>query len=289
MSLKLQKRLVTLFIAAAVVLANAVALVCIPQHCASAQTIYYLDDSNDYSGGGVSYEDSEYIYRDSYTVNETYRVYQAPSYGNGDTSKTNFCAATAGTNIVGYYDRFYTNLMPNFEPGMINGGIYCYFPDVGFSAVTTVFNTLYDMMDINVGGIGTTGTGFKNGLQSYVQGQGYSLSYTSFYANSKNVNLTAFGNAINAGKVGVLLCTSYNFVYAIVHSDGQTFVSKANSTNAHIMMVYGYITINYYNNGSLFRTDTYLQASSGFGSGEQGYIKMDDDLDIEEALIVNIS
>ena len=55
------------------------------------------------------------------------------------------------------------------------------------------------------------------------------------------------------------------------------------------MMVYGYITINYYNNGSLFRTDTYLQASSGFGSGEQGYIKMDDDLDIEEALIVNIS
>ena len=289
MSLKLQKRLVTLFIAAAVVLANAVALVCIPQHCASAQTIYYLDDSNDYSGGGVSYEDSEYIYRDSYTVNETYRVYQAPSYGNGDTSKTNFCAATAGTNIVGYYDRFYTNLMPNFEPGMMINGVYCYYPDVGFSAVTTVFNTLYDMMDINVGGIGTTGTGFKNGLQSYVQGQGYSLSYTSFYANSKNVNLTAFGNAINAGKVGVLLCTSYNFVYAIVHSDGQTFVSKANSTNAHIMMVYGYITINYYNNGSLFRTDTYLQASSGFGSGEQGYIKMDDDLDIEEALIVNIS
>ena len=55
------------------------------------------------------------------------------------------------------------------------------------------------------------------------------------------------------------------------------------------MMVYGYITVRYYDNGSLIGTDTFLQASSGFNTADQGYIRMDDYLQIEEALIVNVS
>lgn len=54
------------------------------------------------------------------------------------------------------------------------------------------------------------------------------------------------------------------------------------------MMVYGYQTIAYYKNGVNFRTDTYLQASSGFGSAETGYIKMNDYIGIMDALIINI-
>ena len=86
-----------------------------------------------------------------------------------------------------------------------------------------------------------------------------------------------------------LLLTKYNFIYAITHNEERTYISRSISDNPHIMMVYGYIVIRYYNNGSLFKTETYLQASSGFSTGNQGYIKVDDYLQIEEALIVNIS
>ena len=286
---KARKKAVSLFLAGLFVLAGFAALFLAAEPVTGhAQTVYYCDDA-DYMGGGTFYEDSEYIYRDSYTEDVAYRVWEAPSYGNADSSKTNFCAATAGTNIIGFYDKTYTNLIPNFEPGMMVDGSYRYFPNVGFPAITQTFNTLYDIMGINVGGAGASGEDFKAGLKTYVQNQGYSLSYSSFYASPTNVNLTVFGNAVSQGKVGVLLCKSYNYIYTIQHSDGYTFISKANSTTPHIMMVYGYIKINYYNNGSLFKTETYLQASSGFGSGVQGYIKMDDDLEIEEALIVNIS
>lgn len=285
-SINVKTKLIAVFLAAVFVLLGG-AYLCSRTACrASAQTIYYLDA--DYNGGGLR-EESEEIYRDSYTIDEDYRVWQAPSYGNTDSSIQNFCAVTAGTNVVVFNDRFYPNLIPNFEPGMISYGSYAYFPDLGFEATKEVFYTLYDEMETNVGVTGTTGENFKDGLQTYVEDRGYDLSYSSFYSSRTNVNLSTFENAIDAGKVGVLLLTKYNFIYAIVHDDVSTYVSRAISDNPHIMMVYGYIKINYYNNGSLFKTETYLQASSGFSMGNQGYIRMDDYLRIEEALIVNIS
>ena len=286
-----QTRALSLSLALLFVLLGASALCGRAPQRASAREVYYSDTvytDADYNGGGLQ-EDNEIVYRDNYTVDDDYRVV-APSYGNGDASIKNFCAVTAGLNIVVYYDRFYPNLIPNFNPGMtVSSGAYAYFPDMGFDQTDEVFYTLYDEMQTNVGVTGTSGENFKDGLQSYVEGQGYDLSYSSFYSSRTNVNMTQFENAIDAGKVGVLLLTKYNFIYAITHNEERTYISRSISDNPHIMMVYGYIVIRYYNNGSLFKTETYLQASSGFSSGHQGYIRMDDYMQIEEALIVNIS
>lgn len=283
---KIQKKIVSVFLACIFALIG-IAAVCSMSVCTgAAQTVYYSDA--DYNGGGLR-EESEYVYRDSYSVDTSYRVYEAPSYGNSDPTKTNFCAVTAGTNIAVFYDKTYTNLIPDFEPGMIVDGTFRYYPDLGWPATEQVFNTLYTKMQTNVSGTGTSGANFKAGLQEYAAGQGYNITFSSFYSNSTNVNLSTFGSAVMADKVGVLLLSKYNYIYTIVHSEGHTFISRAISDNPHIMMVYGYIKINYYNNGALFKTETYLQASSGFGTGDQGYIRMDDYLQIEEALIVNIS
>ena len=283
---KIQKKIVSVFLASIFALIGIAAVCSMSVYTGAAQTVYYSDA--DYNGGGLR-EESEYVYRDSYSVDTAFEVIQAPSYGNTDSTKTNFCAVTAGTNILGFYDKTFTNLIPNFEPGMVVNGIYCYYPDMRFPAIKQLFNTLYDEMKTNVNGTGTSGANFKAGLQEYAAGQGYNLTFSSFYSNSTNVNLSTFGSAVMADKVGVLLLSKYNYIYAISHSEGQTFISRAISDNPHIMMVYGYIKINYYNNGALFKTETYLQASSGFGTGDQGYIRMDDYLQIEEALIVNIS
>ena len=256
---------------------------------ASASDIKYCSDGS-YEGEGGFIDADEYVYWDSYVEDNEYYVFQAPSYGVTDLSIDNYCAPATGTNVIGYYDRYYPNLIPNFEPGMMNGDDYWYFPDMRFAPVVQVFEDLYDLMHTNEGSIGTSGNDFKNGLKEYVQDRGYSLNYGSFYQNSTNVNLTTLQNMVNSNKVGVLLCSTYNYIYAINNREGYTFISKVESSRAHMMMVYGYYTVDYYKDGEVFRTDTYLQVSSGYSSGDQGYVLMgDDSLTIQEALIVNIS
>ena len=284
-SCKIQKKAVSVLLACVFALVGAITVFNVGTVTGAAETVYYSD--TDYTGGTMQ-EASEYVYRDSYTMDTTYHS-NAPSYGNSDASIKNFCAVTAGTNIAVFYDKTYTNLIPNFEPGMFVEDVFRYYPDLGWPQTEQLFYTLYDDMKTNQSGIGTSGSNFKSGLQAYAARQGYDLTFSSMYSSSTNVNLTTFGNAVMADKVGVLLLSKYNYIYTIIHEEDRTFISKATSNGAHIMMVYGYIKINYYNDGELFRTDTFLQASSGFSSGDQGYIKVDDYLTIEEALIVNIS
>lgn len=95
--------------------------------------------------------------------------------------------------------------------------------------------------------------------------------------------------AINAGKVGLVMCSKYNFVYGIMHYDGYTRVSKENGDAGHMMMVYGYQTIAYYKNGVNFQTDTFLYTCSGYGSSEKGYMQLNDYSQINNALVMTIA
>ena len=285
-----KKRLsaVSIVLACALAALAALAGLSLPVSASASDIKYCSDDS--YEGEGGFIDADEYVYWDSYVEHNEYYITQAPSYGVRDMEDLNYCAPAAGTNVIGYYDRYYPNLIPNFEPGMMNGDDYWYFPDMNFAPVVQVFEDLYELMHTNEDGIGTSGNDFKNGLKEYVQDRGYSLNYGSFYQNSTNVNLTTLQSMINSNKVGVLLCSTYNYIYAIVEGEGRTYLSKVESSRAHMMMVYGYYTVDYYKDGEVFRTDTYLQVSSGYSSGHQGYVLMgDDSLTIQEALIVNIS
>lgn len=214
----------------------------------------------------------------------------APSYGNGDPSMSNICGPITGTNIVVFFDQYKPNLIPNFEPGMISYGAYDYFPDMAWDETEAVLRSLYTLMKIPEVG-GTTSANFKNGLSTYMSNAGYSFSYTSFYDSPTTVNLTQLTTALNAGKIGVILCSQYNFVYGILHNDDLDVASitKNNSTTGHIMMVYGYETLGYYVNGECIRTETFLCVSSGYQTAEKGYMKLNDFSDIDEALILTVS
>ena len=277
------------FIVALIFMAIAVLVTFQLPTTAYASEILYSDDGISFWGEGTPVPSSETIYWDNYVVHDEYLVDQAPSYGVTG-SVENCCAPAAGTNIVGFYDRFYPNLIPNFEPGMMNNGHYWYLPNMHFAPVVQTFNDLYDLMETNQNGAGTSGEQFKNGLKKFVNNHGYNLSYGSFYQNRTSVNINALQGMIADNKVGVLLCTKYNFVYDIIHGPNETFISKSDYALAHMMMVYGYITIDYYKGGQIFRSDTYLQVSSGYSTGDQGYVLINNNLmEIQEALIVNIS
>ena len=255
------------------------------------ETFYCADGDDDFIYGGpgeiadATYE-VEYDYKE---IVEDVKYYSAPSFGNLDDNMTNTCAPAAGTNVVAFYDRWYENLIPSYTPGVLVNNGYYYFSDMAKPETTNVLKTLYELMDTNVASGGTSESQFLNGLSEYVDNTGYNLSYTSFYEDSKTVDLDALKDAIDQNKVGVIFCSRYNFVYGIVHTENLTSVVKENANVGHMMMAYGYQTIAYYKNDINFRTDTFLYVSSGYSGADQGYIELNSYLNKEDALIMTIS
>lgn len=262
---------------------------------AAANEIIYYDDfiyeDGPYQGQGTHTSVDYTINCDEMVIEDGAARPSAPSYGNNDSSMTNVCGPVAGTNLVVYYDQWATNLIPNFEPGMVtSGGSYRYYPDIDWAQTNAVISSLYNLMRVPEVG-GTTSANFKSGLNSYVTGQGYTISYTSCYASSTTLNLTTLKTAINAGKVALLMCSQYNFIYAVNDVTNQGFVdyTQHNSTVGHMMMVYGYKTLGYYSNGVKVGEDTFLLVSSGYGDSSQGYMRLNAFSVIDEAWITYIS
>ena len=254
------------------------------------EPMLFCDDGDAFAGEGTKTNASYDIYCDDYKTIEDYSYYNAPAFGNGDDTRRNACGPLAGMNIVGFYDRWYTNLIPDYEPGMMTTTGYKYFPDLNYSATLTSFQSMYSLMKTGELG-GTTSANFKSGLNTYVNNAGYSLSMTSMYSNSQTIDLNKLKTAIQQNKVGRVMFSKFNFIYSITKSanEDDVFLNKFNFDAGHMMMVYGYFTQNYYKNGVVIQTNTYLNVSSGFSSGETGFIQLNDYLTIEEAYIMNIS
>ena len=256
---------------------------------------HYCDDGyydEGYGGEGQSANASYTIEYDYYVEHREYYVSAAPSYSSVTEEQTNNCASKAGANIIGYYDRYYPELIPDFEPGYLYpNNAYLYFPKANLQPLNNLITALYYMMNTNVTAPGATEQDFKDGLTEYVEDHGYDIGFSSFHNNSTSVNYTAVQQMVQQKKVGVLLCSKYNFIFSINHlsSGNSTLISKRDYNISHMMMVYGYLIIDYYKDGSCIASETYLQVSSGFADGSQGYIKMNDYLTIDNALVVSIS
>lgn len=254
-----------------------------------AEEKLYYDSETIFHGYGTQVADNYTIVCDEMRILDSVGV-NAPSYGNGDPSMSNICGPITGTNIVVFFDRYKPNLIPNFEPGMISYGTYAYFPDMAWNETKAVLRSLYGLMNIAQIG-GTTSANFKNGLNAYITNAGYSFSYTSFYDSPTTVNLTQLTAALNAGKIGVILCSKYNFVYGVIHNAdlGIASITKNNSSTGHIMMVHGHRTFGYYVDGECIGTETFLMVSSGYQTADSGYMKLNDFSEIDEALILTVS
>ncbi len=264
---------------------------------AEKKEIVYCDDDitygDDVFNGLGTQVSSTYSITCDEMVTVDYAVHtSAPAFWKtNDTSMTNYCGAMAGRNVIIFYDRWLTNLVPDYTPGMVTGtGIYRYYPDMSVAATDAVVQSLYDLMLIEEVG-GTTSSNFRNGFNSYVTAKGYSTSYSSFYQSATSVNLSLLTTAVNQNKVGVVMCSEYNFVYGIDPCTGEdrVQVSRVNGTTAHMMMVFGYKTVAFYNDGALVCTKTFLYVSSGFGQGPQGYMELNDFSIINEAVIIGIA
>lgn len=254
------------------------------------EEIIYYDSLYGDPIGSTTIADYE-VYYDSYEITENIFHRSAPSYGVGNPDYTNCCGPLTGMNVVVFNDRWYTNLIPDFSPGMsFSNGNYQYFPYMSVQETKDAFASLYSLMKTGEVG-GTTSSNFRSGMSSYVSNAGYSFSYTSFYSGATTVNLNTLKTAINQDKVAVIMCSQYNYISSITEFDDENRIKfiKTNSTIPHMMMVYGYKTYTYYKDGENFRTDTLLYVTSSNGDHNLGYMLLNDFSVIDEAYIMNIS
>ena len=219
---------------------------------------------------------SETITFSTYSDDSYYDSGNFPCYYNTNSALTNACAPVAGAIVMGFFDRYYTNLIPSFSPGYMSGGTYQYYPQFGPFAtyIQNTISTLYTDMGTNQSGNGTTRTEYQSGMSTYVQNAGYSISFSNSMSGSIP-NMSNITTQLEAGKVVTLYLNGYTYTH-MSFSTGSVTYSHTTYTGTHVAIAYGYLTLYYYNSSNVnFRTDKFLVVSTGQQSPQYSYILID--------------
>lgn len=192
------------------------------------------------------------------------------------------CVAKMCTNLVVYMDKTYTNLIPNYEPGIAFMGSYMYRSDT--TETMAVYDQLYD--DTGTDANGATVADFKSGFQKYVNRQGYSVNYTSLMS-WWSFNFNSAKTAVQAGKPLAVFMSSYRGV-KITKSDGYDYLEYETTNGNHAMAGYGCLEVNYTLEGNQTRMDKYIHGALCVASFRAGYINIEE-VEIDDAYAISIS
>ena len=252
-----------------------------PQATVNSETRYALD----YVQGGnlVSVEYRNVYYADS--TNETYiNPYEAPTF---ISSRANACAVEAGGNAIAYYDRLYDDLIPGYKHNYV-WGKFTY--GTQNDAVDNMFWSLYDLMGTN--NSGTTVSGFKNGINSYVTGKGHASNIVDATGNYCNTDLNFLKSQLEQEKMAVIFIDTFSItpLAGIQNNDGYDVITHYVYSGCHAMLVYGYKDIFYYNDsGTLISRDTYLYAATGYAGTSLGLLNINNYCMVDDVYIVSIT
>lgn len=201
------------------------------------------------------------------------------------SSLENACGPIGGGIVVGYYDKYFQNLIPNYTNYYTATGKY---RPQDSTYVPAMIQALYTEMQTNVVAPGVSESECLDGLQSYVEGKGYSLSYTAVKPYGGTFNHTAYQNAINNGQPVILFCDSVQLVQ-ISEYDTYNRIGVAQESQDHIIVGFGYQIYRYYDvNGNNFRTDIYLTVATGWHLNDIGFVKINDDGWLDSGFAVDI-
>lgn len=201
---------------------------------------------------------------------ETVTQYRMPLYyATGEL--TNCCGPVAGSIVVGFYDRYYEELIPNWTAYYTSNNRYklC---DTTY--VPAVMEELYDLMRTNVDDVGVSQSDCKSGLQTYFSNRSRTLSYSTVESNSV-FNYSLYKQAIDANKPVLLFCNEVTICMPGYSTSQQAaIITNQSVSGGHIVVGYGYSTVNYYEGDSIFRTDHYLLVSTGLDGFADAYINI---------------
>lgn len=192
-------------------------------------------------------------------------IYGMPQY-TGQLS--NSCGATAGATIIGFYDRYYEDLIPDYTSYFTSTGKYKPHDN---TYIPALMEELYGLMNITSTGVSEYNC--LGGLRQYVQNHSHFISFGSVKSSSK-INETTYLNAINANKPIIIFAQSVEVVVGISLAQNKDIITKMVISSNHVFVGYGYYRVKYYNNGNLFRTDTYLKVATGLTGIETSFIRV---------------
>lgn len=223
-------------------------------------------------------EQVEYIYRSEAKYNVLTSI---PCYEYG---LSNGCAPIAGTNLIAYYDKSFVNLIPNYEPGTTFLGKYNF--KTANSTTNSLAETLHVDMGTNSTGAGTTVNQFRNGLSTYVNRNGYSISYSSLMSGG-HINYDSAKAVVQSNKAIAIFLAGYRSTI-IATGSGYDVLSYEYATANHTVAGFGCLEVNYTLPNNQMRQDRYIHCAMGVGLYKNGYLNINT-AQIDEALTLNIS
>ena len=238
---------------------------------------------------GSTYEGSatETITYSTKKDNKSFIAGGVPKYFN-TTEYTNTCANVGGAIVLGYYDKEYEELIPNFQAARVIRDKILFAKQT--TAVQDVIKDLYKKMDTNVTGAGTTAKDFRTGLQNYVLEKGRKISYTSVVNNEK-IDFDIFKQAITEKKPIALFVSKYTML-SLGSLEKDNYSDEYNKSfygGDHVLIAYGIREIIYYNdNGSIKDQVTLLQVATGYSQDALAYILLDERVKVIEGYKIDI-
>ncbi len=194
------------------------------------------------------------------------------------------CVPIAGTCILGYYDRFYDNLIPNFIAGRLLGESYIYKAqdsNVKNAAIQLAYAMGADALDD-----GVAVDGFKSGMKSYCQNKNLSvsleqgMSWGQFDFDKAKIYL-------EQNKPLIIFTSRFNLVFT-TETDNEDILNIRVSAENHAMAVFGYSEITYTMNNGTVQTCRYLRVATGLTDNRYGYVDVDSNITIDDAYAVVI-
>ncbi len=192
------------------------------------------------------------------------------------------CACVAGSNVIGFYDRYDENLIPDHEAGYYFSGQYLY--SIEDSAVTAVTRQLY--ADMGTNNSGTTVTEFKDGMRTYCTRKGKSISFSSCMKNGQFDYETA-KNYMRANQPVVLFCSGYNVVDSFLSEKSENIDYYESGAN-HVMVGFGYKIVDYTLSTGAALHYEYVTVASGVDGKPKGFYDINRNTKINDAIAINI-
>ena len=219
----------------------------------------------------------------SRTVDKYYTPGGFPIF-NQPGDMTNGCGAVAGAGIISYYDKYYPDMIPNWNSYYPASGVYRLQDS---EHIVPIMWELYDLMRTNVDDVGVSEQEFISGLKTFINNQGYSVNMQNVVSGS-NFDYATCKNAIDNNKVVALLAHAGD-IYSMAEMSTYDIIASTTIAGSHIMVAYGYHNIKYYDkSGNLFRNDIYLDVATGFDASQTALYKINPH-NLSAAYIVNIS